>query len=326
VCGRVQQLNQPRALSSLQVRRFMHAAEKPPLEVEQANTMEHDSDEPIQKITEEEGLEFTALQKFMLRSTVPVMVEIEEKKPLPQGTGTLFRINDRHFIITARHVFESKVELLSHLALPDDLEGKGFTRILNAVNTVPKDDIFDVAAIEITNQASVEAIKQNWNFLTLDNVRLAPPTTPVWVVGYPEGKTRFEEHTGKLIIEPVTIVTELLPIVPIEAEPPVHQGLDLFFLYEKTAQVAGRGIEETPKMLGVSGASIWELIGQPPKGELWVPERFVKSVAVQSSYRHSKYLRGKSWLAVAKLLAKIDSELKEAIFANTGIIPDDPPA
>jgi len=29
---------------------------------------------------------------------------------------------------------------------------------------------------------------------------------------------------------------------------------------------------------------------------------------------------------VAKLLAKIDSELREAIFAKTGIIPDDPAA
>ena len=146
------------------------------------------------------------------------------------------------------------------------------------------------------------------------------------VVGYPEDKCRFEEQTGKLIIEPVTTLTELLPEVPIEAEPPVHQGLDLFFLYEKTAQVPGRGVEETPKMLGVSGASIWELAGQPPKGELWLPERFAKSVAVQSSYRHSKYLRGKSWLVVAKVLAKIDSELREAIFAKTGVIPDDPPA
>jgi hypothetical protein len=34
---------------------------------------------------------------------------------------------------------------------------------------------------------------------------------------------------------------------------------------------------------------------------------------------------GKSWVAVAKLLAMIDDELKEAIFEKTGIVPDDPP-
>jgi hypothetical protein len=78
--------------------------------------------------------ELAALQRFIQRSTVPMLVETGEGQFFLQGTGTLFRINNRHFIVSARHVFESNVDLLSNLALPDGVESNKSTRILDAVN------------------------------------------------------------------------------------------------------------------------------------------------------------------------------------------------
>src|SRR5688500_9164027 len=106
--------------------------------------MENGAEGPILRISEEQGIEFATLQQVMLRSTVPIMAEIVENRPIPQGTGTLFRINDRHFIITARHVFKTDPDLLSHLAVPDDLETGRFTRVLNLQYTVPKQEFVDV--------------------------------------------------------------------------------------------------------------------------------------------------------------------------------------
>jgi len=284
-------------------------------------SMSHKSTEPFLRLDEEKRVEFTALQSFMLRSTVPIMAEIVDKKPIPQGTGTLFRLNERHFIVTAKHIFKSDYDSLSSLAIPDGLTGTSFTRIIDAQYTRPSADAFDVAVVEITNRDSVEAIKHNWNFLTLDNVQFDPPRTPVWIVGFPEDADWLDQ-TKPFMIKSITVVTELLTTVPPDAEPPVHIGLDLFFLYDKHAHVLDRGLEPTPELFGVSGASIWELSGQPQNGELWLPEKFAKAVAVQSSFRHSKYIRGKSWLAVAKMLAKMDDELKTVIFEKTGIIRD----
>ena len=129
------------------------------------------------------------------------------------------------------------------------------------------------------------------------------------------------QKTGKLILDPVTLVTELLPDVPVDAALPVSQGLDLFFVHKKMALTPSGSIEEVPDMHGVSGASIWEL-DQTGQAEPWLPERFVKAVGVQSSFSRGNYIRGKSWFAVVNLLAKIDDELKEAISARWGIARD----
>ncbi|SEF09574.1 hypothetical protein SAMN05444161_8289 [Rhizobiales bacterium GAS191] len=84
-----------------------------------------------------------------------------------------------------------------------------------------------------------------------------------------------------------------------------------------------KGQGNTPEMPGVSGASIWEL-DEPSLGEFWAPERFTKAIAIQASYIHSKYLRAKSWWAVALSLAKIDEELRVAILESTGVRAGDP--
>ena len=70
---------------------------------------------------------------------------------------------------------------------------------------------------------------------------------------------------------------------------------------------------KTPELPGVSGASIWEL--RPVTG-VWTPEAATRVVGIQSSYMHSKYIRAKSWWAVAKVLEQSDQTLAAAVRAK----------
>ena len=275
-------------------------------------------------VSEEQQLRNRAIQEFLWRCTVPLMVEIEESRTIPQGTGTLFRIDNRYFIITARHVFDTDKSRLECLAIPIALTSKEFIRIGSATYYVPDRDFIDVAVIEITHGDTISAAAHHWDFLTLDNVKTSLPTSSVWLTGYPEDKVEFTQRTT-LSFEPVTIQTDLLKQVPPDAKKPVYEGLDLFFHYEHEAEALGKGVQPTPKLPGVSGASIWEVVGEPTEGETWVPVQFMKAVAVQSAYRHSDYIRAMSWLAVAKLFAKIDDQLRNAVISKTGELPDEAP-
>ncbi|RWO37516.1 MAG: serine protease [Mesorhizobium sp.] len=256
-----------------------------------------------------------AVQKFILRSTVPILVEGEEGKPFPVGTGTLLRINNRYFIITAQHLFEDAAQL-EHIAIPDALDSDSYTRVLNLVHSKTNNDDIDVAVVEITSSESIEGIKANWNFLTLDNVDVSASTNSVWVVGYPVSRVSIKGK--RLVAEPLTLLTERMGEVPAEALPPVHEGLDIFYTYARSAHLLWKGEAVTPELYGVSGAAIWDVSRQLPTG-LWLPERFAKMVAIQSAFMHSGYLRAKSWWAVARSLAKIDTELGEAVHEKTGV-------
>ncbi|MES0030913.1 hypothetical protein [Mesorhizobium sp. M0040] len=260
-----------------------------------------------------------AVRGFILKSTVPIMVEIEDNKPVPVGTGNLLRINDRHFIVTAAHLFMDNPSHLEHVAIPDSRQTSGYTRILNMQYTRPRNQHVDVAVMEIIHPDSVSALKDNWNFLTLDNVRVSVnPPGGGWLVGFP--RSEYDVDGKTMIFKPITVMTALLPSVPKGAEQPVLEGLDWFYEYSRIADVVGKSFTTTPNLEGASGAAFWDVSGQPEQG-FWAPEGFAKIVGVQSSSMHGAYMRVKSWWAVARTLAKLDDELAKAVFDKLGVAP-----
>ena len=130
------------------------------------------------------------------------------------------------------------------------------------------------------------------------------------VVGYPVSMTK--PVGGWLSGGFVTAYTQRIPDIPAEAELPVSAELDLFFDYRKTATVESGAEIATPKLPGVSGAAIWQA-KEIDATAIWTPEAAFSIVGVQSSYLHSKYIRAKSWWAVAKLLEQTDANLAAAV-------------
>jgi len=255
------------------------------------------------------AIEASAVERFSLSVTLPILLEIGDSGGL-LATGTLFKIAGRHFVITARHIFDG-VPDLTKLAYPENPIRGGLYTFGSFTVFKPDEEHIDVAAIELLSTETINRLEEGWQFLSLENVAAASSVTndgTFFVSGYPCSLTSTEQGwtKGKL----ATAYTQRLPSPPFEAKAPVIPGLDLFFDYSLEAtSVAGKNIQ-TPELPGVSGASVWELVAV--RG-VWTPEAATRVIGVQSAYVHSKYIRVKTWWAVAKVLEKADAQLAEAV-------------
>ena len=260
-------------------------------------------------------IEAVAIERFALNVTVPIFLEVGDSGGL-LATGTLFKVDGRAFLITARHVFDDLPDL-TRLAFPENPVRGGLFTFGSFTVLKPREKYIDVAAVELTSGDTIARLEAGWQFLSLDNVAAPSEVTAdgaFFVAGYPASLTTTESGWTKGRL--ATAYTQRLPVIPSEAAAPVVPELDLFFDYGHDAvSVAGEPVR-TPQLPGVSGASIWEL--RPVSG-LWTPEAATRVVGIQSAYIHSKYIRAKNWWAVAKVLEQTDQTLASAVRAKLSI-------
>ena len=254
-------------------------------------------------------IEAEAIERFALHVTVPIFLEVADSGGL-LATGTLFKVAGRSFLITARHIFD-RVPDLTKLAYPENPLRGGLFTLGSFTILRPNEAHIDVAAIELKSVETIMRLEANWQFLSLANVAAASVNTgegAFFVSGYPESLTKNEDGwtKGKL----VTAYTQRLAAVPAEAKQPVIPAIDLFFDYSREATSVTGKVIKTPELPGVSGASIWEL--RPVSG-VWAPETATRVIGIQSAYFHSKYIRAKSWWAVAKVFDQADDDLAKAV-------------
>lgn len=250
------------------------------------------------------NLEAAAIERFTLNVTLPLLYERGEKSYL-WGTGTLFSMLDRYFVVTASHLFDP----------PFTFENLGFpTNPKNgSLNTFGKmqcyrtdSEIFDIAVIEVQQKESIERLKDGWQFLNLNNIAAPTSHGNFLLAGYPSSLSK--EENGWLKGTLITAYSKRITEVPIEASKPIHPELDLFFNYDDTATTLYGKKLETSELPGTSGASVWQIDNETGLG-IWSPELAIKVVRVQSSYLRNKYFRAKNWLAVAKAFSNIDDDL-----------------
>ena len=257
-------------------------------------------------------IEAAAIEQFALSISVPIFLDVGASGEL-RATGTLFKIAGRYFLITARHVFDDLPDLTKLAVAESPLSGGIFT-LGDFMLLKPTEEHVDVAAIEFKSMETIVKFERNWKFLSLENVASAYQVTgdaTFFVSGYPSSLIKREASLikGKF----VTAYTQRLYSPPAEAIAPVSPELDMFFDYARDATLLTGEVVETPKLPGVSGASVWAI--RAVSG-VWSPEAAIRVVGIQSAYLHSKYIRVKSWLAVAKMLESADHELADAIRAK----------
>ncbi len=255
--------------------------------------------------------EKSTVESFARTVTLPLLLDIDDKVTL-QGTGTLFKIAGQHMVVTARHVFDD-IPDLEKFAFPEAPKGGAIHTFGQSVVVKPTSPNIDVAVILLNDPATVERLSKAWQFLSLANIAdpaVNAPDGHFFVAGYPVSMTK--PVGGWLSGGFVTAYTQRIPDIPAEAELPVSAELDLFFDYRKTATVESGAEIATPKLPGVSGAAIWQA-KEIDATAIWTPEAAFSIVGVQSSYLHSKYIRAKSWWAVAKLLEQTDANLAAAV-------------
>jgi hypothetical protein len=232
--------------------------------------------------------------------TVPLFYK-QNDSAYSVATGTLFEIANRHFIVTARHIFDDFAP--ECIAYPERLN-KIVRRTLGISRLVkPDTEKIDVAVIEVHEETTREKLISGWQFLTLDNVAPATSNGTFALMGYP---SQLAER-----IPPAGIVygSDRILVPPPTARN-VNPEIDLFFEHGKTVFKEGREVNP-PDLRGTSGASVWEFGNS--EGGLWAPTKFLKVVGVQSAQTKGSYFRAVSWGAVASIFGQMDGQLGAAI-------------
>jgi hypothetical protein len=245
----------------------------------------------------------SAIQTFLAKITVPVLLVGTEHGVIPHGTGTFFEIGDSVFLILARHLLDD-VEP-ANLAVPVGSEGPEVQTLGPFEILRPTDDHLDVTALKLKDPDLVSRFRAGWRFLGLSHVTMPSKDGAFILAGYPASATlkRGDILGGRLL----SFYTERLERPPALAsflDQPHDPQVDLFFKYSATGMLMSTGEDkETPALPGASGASVWEW-REPEGNGLWTPEAVLKVVAVQSSWSNQskKWFRATGWQVVFNTL------------------------
>jgi hypothetical protein len=250
-----------------------------------------------------------ALIQFALKRSVALLVENNDGET-ECATGTLLKIRDRHFIITAQHVFDN-VDRETFRMLPS---GKTTDEIPMGEYTLvtPKDrpDI-DVAAIELSARTVTSLIARGSLFCSEHKVDLRGPAEPTYIIGFPAKSHIAPEN---FIVKPLTFQGRFRDPPASLQQPPIT-GVDFF--YEHARHVyrnLDEDVSRSPEFHGVSGASAWFLI--KPREEFSADECALIG-GIQVACDFGSYIRVQSWRAVATLLGMHDIELAKALAEPT---------
>lgn len=257
-----------------------------------------------------------ALDAFLASVTIPILYDHETKGTGQLGTGTLFTLGGRLFLVTAAHLFDELCpgEALDpgRLAIPsfnaDELRSLGPYQLIG-----PKESEFDfdIAVLELQDDATIKRARARWSLLTLANIAPASTSGLFILSGFPQ--VREKRTAGFIGGGRLTVLTARID-EPENAKPPVHPALDLFFAYdEEVINADTQEPIEADDLRGCSGASIWQY-KEPEATADWTPEQCLRAVAVQTSFSPiGDYFRGKSWAAVLEFMRLSDEHLASII-------------
>lgn len=253
-------------------------------------------------------IEVFALECYMLERTIPLITEqTEDGNPKLLGTCTLVKVGTSYFFVTAAHVLEN-VDL-KQVAIPTYPRSGELWTIGSVFNhaiyshPIYDPEYLDVAIIQVNSEEVTKILDNGWKPLQLEMLGNASESGRFALCGYPESYSRKigSVLTGKLL----TVYTGRLTDAPQNADQPVDSDIDLFFLCDNSAQNLFGQAQTIPALQGTSGSSIWE-IREPSEGEAWAPERVLRVVGINSSYRKQEYFRAKRWRIAAAMFGKME--------------------
>ncbi len=255
-----------------------------------------------------------ALQAFLLKSTLPVLYDWEDKGIDQIATGTLLCLGTRYFLVTSRHLFRDKYHHQydpARLAFPATALGKAVFPFGNSILYLPSVEKVDIAILEITEQETVSRLSSGWRILSEKNLGPASGSGTYVLSGYPssEAVKRGDLLGGTL----VTIFTEIMRELSPEVRPEPDPGIDLFFHLDEEGEQVDGSMANVPALQGMSGASVWKVL--PNENAIWTPESALRIIGVQSAYQPAKYFRAINWTGALEIFRRIDAELGRIVEA-----------
>ncbi len=234
------------------------------------------------------------------------------------GTGTLFRIADTSFLVTATHVIEEadNKKLVFTVPHSDDiipLGGMGF---------LANRDPFDIGVIQLDSQVSNRL--EDKNFLRLHHVcdERVDNEGLYCLLGYPEIMCEHENGILDLIMLYLTVPPYIGETSALDGYQEIYHLLldarksDIKGVDGKTMEFRYRGGVDAPfprELKGISGSSVWRIANKPTDVHAKNCDK-ARIVGVQTSiYQNRQCIRATYWKAVMSMLTDAIPELRRAI-------------
>jgi len=198
--------------------------------------------------------------------TVPILT-ITNERICHNRTGVLYRIGDRHFVLTAAHKLRAKVENNTPLYVSVNAENVDPIPLAGATFVSSDGDERDVAAIYLPPDLAQE-IGKNKTFLRHHQIshESIQRRTPYVIFGYPgdwSGHVIAEKHIMSMGMAFATFEHEGEIDTDFAYRPEVH--LAVTFTRDAIKAIDGQK-DKLPKPLGVSGCGIWQVADRNENG------------------------------------------------------------
>jgi hypothetical protein len=250
---------------------------------------------------------------------------VQNGSPVQCGTGTLFRVAGRPFIVTAWHVAAISTKDNIQLYVSDCGQGARAAALHGEVHVMTEDRC-DVALCELPDE--VVRMLSNRSFLNLSQIdRTLAPLKKGWfyIHGYPTCWSKPNKAVLRIGTQALTYGTVLYAgraDALNDYQPQLHILLDVS---RSDNWAPDDGDAAVPGDLGgISGCSIWQAYAQGQGQDAWTPD-LARVVAVETclcrmSARHGEtqgcetlVIRGTRWAAVFELLRRKYPKLEPAL-------------
>lgn len=229
--------------------------------------------------------EFKAIDQFLRRCTVPIFWQ-QAGAPRFCGTGTLFEVNRRRYIVTAEHVFKDDNDRnldFNSFAIPIDPDA-------NDLSTLDRGTVYwtsdrydkvrhDIGVISLDNQPLADEIGVKRTLLSPANLGSAKPEEMDFLVsGYLATTTKLVA-TNQLTSAFTNFRTTRFSGALGDLEPPVNFTVEFFLANGDPAPLHG-----------ISGAAIW-VLRAPPSAQVSQLQTEIKVVGVMTNFKAGSYIR-----------------------------------
>lgn len=250
------------------------------------------------------GSEADAVDRYIASCTVPIVEELGDKAAV-LGTGNVFEVLGRFFIVSASHSFEDfdpdRVGVLART-----VDGRrAYLTLNNCTRYYWPDDGLDVTVIEVPNGPLLADLRRTYQCLVPEAI--APhgqQFSEYVIVGYP----RDVAVVGPGSLEPRVIkITSTL----FEGALPSNFRRDREFLlaFDKYGWDEKGNRQESVRLHGVSGAAVWGIVGPSQVCGLWSARTSARVTGVQIACKEDSYIRCHQWWLLARMFEKIEATI-----------------
>lgn len=204
-------------------------------------------------------IQFEASQEAY-RCTCHYLITDDKGDPKPYGSGVFIRIGDSHFLLTAAHVVDNKMEDIYIGIAKDTLLKLGGEYTTNRPAGQRDDDKIDIAILKLSDE-SVARIGNTYQYLNEAELGINHETQelPMYQsIGFPASKSKYNTFKKKLNSSPFIYTT--MPgkqAVYDELRCPSFSNLIVHYDKDKVVDYKSGQCQTGPDPFGISGSGLW---------------------------------------------------------------------